>query len=60
MKSKSIENVVIDEVHARTYVVMAGRVLTDGELFKVIRQELLRRESAVAKGERLVITTAIE
>ena len=60
MKSKSIENVVVDEVHARTYVVMANRVLTDGELYKVIRQELLKRESPVAKGERLVITTGID
>jgi hypothetical protein len=60
MKSKSIENTVVDEVHARTYVVMANRVLTDGELYRVIRQELLKRESAVAKGERLVITTSID
>ena len=59
MKSKSVENIVVDEVHSRTYVVMAERVLTDGELFRVIRQELLKRESPVAKGERLVITTAI-
>ena len=60
MKSKSVENIVVDEAHARTYVVMAERVLTDGELFRVIRQELLKRESPVAKGERLVITTAID
>ncbi|HSU53444.1 MAG TPA: hypothetical protein VLT36_05235 [Candidatus Dormibacteraeota bacterium] len=55
MKPKNIENVVVDEVHARTYVVMADRVLSDGELYKAIRQELLKRNEPVAKGERLVI-----
>ena len=55
MKSKNIENVVVDEVHARTYVVMADRVLTDGELYKAIRQELLKRAEPLGKGERLVI-----
>ena len=56
MKSKNIENVVVDEVHARTYVVMADRVLTDGELYKAIRRELLKRADPLQKGERLVIT----
>jgi hypothetical protein len=56
MKSNNIENIVVDEVHARTYVVMADRILTDGELYKAIRQELLKRADPVAKGERLVIT----
>ena len=56
MKSKNIENIVVDEVHARTYVVMADRILTDGELYKAIRQELLKRADPLAKGERLVIT----
>jgi hypothetical protein len=58
MKSKSIENIVVDEVHARTYVVMANRLLTDGELYRAIRQELLKREAPVLKGERLVINVA--
>ena len=55
MKRNNIENIVVDEVHARTYVVMADRVLTDGELYKAIRQELLKRGEPVAKGERLVM-----
>jgi len=55
MKQKNIENVVVDEVHARTYVVMADRVLTDGELYKAIRRELLKRAEPLAKGERLVL-----
>src|SRR6266850_6227231 len=58
MKSQTIENIVVDEVHARTYVVMADRVLTDGELYKAIRQEILKRGSPLAKGERLVISLA--
>jgi hypothetical protein len=55
LKQNNIENVVVDEVHARTYVVMADRVLTDGELYKAIRQALLKRTEPVAKGERLVL-----
>ncbi len=51
-----IENVVVDEVHERTYVVMASRVLTDGELYKAIRLEILRRGGHPAKGERVVIS----
>jgi len=35
---------------------MADRVLTDGELYRAIRQELLKRADPLAKGERLVIT----
>jgi hypothetical protein len=56
MKPKCIENTVVDEVHDRTYVVMADRILTDGELYKAIRQELLKSAAPLAKGERLVIT----
>ncbi len=55
MKRNNIENVVVDEVYARTYVVMADRVLTDGELYKTIRQALLKRTEPLAKGERLVM-----
>jgi hypothetical protein len=58
MKAPSIENVIVDEVHQRTYVVMARRILTDGEVYKAIRVELLRRGESLAKGERLVITVA--
>ncbi len=50
-----IENILVDEAHQRTYVVMAERTLTDGELYSAIRIELLRRGSRLADGERLVI-----
>jgi hypothetical protein len=54
--TSNVENVVVDEVHQRTYVVMAPRVLTDGETYKAIRIELLKRGGRPpAKGERLVI-----
>ena len=54
--SSSIENVVVDEAHQRTYVVMARRTLTDGELFSAIRVALLKRgEKPLEKGGRLVI-----
>ena len=59
MKNPIVENVVVDEVHDRTYVVMAHRALTDGEIYKAIRQELLKRGGEYPKkGERLVITPA--
>ena len=58
MKSKSVENIVVDEVHDRTYVVMADRILTDGELYRAIRIELRRRGNPVAKGERLIISNS--
>ena len=57
MKKPSVENVIVDEVHDRTYVVMACRVLTDGEIYLAIRQELRKRGGAYPKrGEKLVIT----
>jgi hypothetical protein len=56
MKSESVENIVVDEAHDRTYVVMADRILTDGELYRAIRIELLRRGSPVARGERLIVS----
>ena len=47
----------MDEVHERTYVVMASRVLTDGEIYRAIRLELRKREGSYPKkGEKLVIT----
>jgi hypothetical protein len=57
MKSPSIENIVVDEVHQRTYVVMAHRVLTDGELYSAIRVEILKRGERLTMNERLVITS---
>ena len=58
MKSATIENIVVDEANERTYVVMAKRVLTDGEMYSAIRVELLKRGGKnMAKGEKLVITS---
>jgi hypothetical protein len=60
MKSPQTKNIVVDKAHDFTYVVMAHRVLTDGELFSAIRVELLqRRGKHPAKGETLVINTEI-
>ena len=58
MKSPNIENIIVDEFHERTYVVMAHRVLTDGEVYRAIRIEILKRGGGLAKGERVVITAA--
>ena len=56
MKSQTVKNTVVDEVHDRTYVVMATRLLTDGELYSAIRVELLRRKGVFPlKGETLVM-----
>jgi len=56
MKSQNIENRVDDEIHHCTYVVMATRTLTDGEMYSAIRVELLRRGGKFpAQGETLVI-----
>jgi hypothetical protein len=59
MKSPSVENIIVDEAHERTYVVMAHRILTDGELYKAIRIEIMKRGSPLAKGERVVITSNV-
>ena len=56
MKAQNIENTVVDEANRRTYVIMAPRVLTDGEIYKVIRQEILRRGSPLAEGETITLT----
>ena len=59
MKSSTVENTVVDEAHKRTYVVMARRVLTDGEMYRAIRVELLKRGGKpVGKGETLIISAA--
>jgi hypothetical protein len=59
MKSKTVENIIVDEAHKITYVVMGPRVLTDGELYSAIRVELLKRGGKLpAKGEKLVIVPA--
>ncbi len=59
MKTPNVENIVVDEVHQRTYVVMARRILTDGEIYSAIRVELLKRGGQYPeKGQRLVITAS--
>jgi hypothetical protein len=59
MKAPLIKNTVFDEANDRTYVVMAPRVLTDGELYSAIRVALLmRRGKRLAKGETLEIAMA--
>ena len=59
MKSPKIENIVVDEVRQQTFVVMAHRILTDGEVYSAIRVEILKRKGVMTKGERLVITTNV-
>lgn len=57
MQATNIENIVVDEANQRTYVVLAPRVLTDGEVYKAIRQEILRRGGkTVERGETLTLT----
>jgi hypothetical protein len=56
MQRKQIENTIVDEANRRTYVIMAPRVLTDGEIYKVIRQEILRRGRSLADGETMTLT----
>ena len=58
INTEAIENIIVDEVNERTYIVMAERTLTDGELYSVIRLELLARKSPPARGEKLVISAA--
>jgi hypothetical protein len=60
MKSSLIENTVFDEMRQCTYVVMAGRVLTDGEMYSAIRVEVLRRGGKLPdRGETLTIQSAL-
>jgi hypothetical protein len=56
MEKQNIENILEDEASQRTYVVMAPRVLTDGELYSAIRLDLLKRGRLGVKGGRVVIT----
>ena len=56
MKAPNITNTVVDEANSRTYVILAPRVLTDGELYRAIRQEILRRGGKpLANGETLTL-----
>ena len=59
-KLPSVENTVVDEARQCTYVVMAPRTLTDGEMYSAIRVEVLKRGGKRPdKGETLVITSNI-
>ena len=56
MKASEVENKVVDEANERTYIIMAPRLLTDGEMFRIIRREILKRGGQrLAKGETLVL-----
>lgn len=57
MRPQNIENTVVDEANHRTYVVLAPRVLSDGEIYAAIRQEILKRGGVPPlPGETLTIT----
>jgi hypothetical protein len=57
MQSSSIESTVVDEANHRTYIVLAPRVLSDGEIYKAIRQEILKRGGVPPPaGQTLTIT----
>ena len=57
MQASNIANTIFDEANGRTYIILAPRVLTDGELYRAIRRELLRRGGKpLAQGETLTMT----
>jgi uncharacterized protein YbjT (DUF2867 family) len=57
MQSPNIANTVVDEANHRTYVILAPRVLSDGEIYQAIRQEILRRGGRpLADGQTLTLT----
>jgi len=57
MQSPNIANTIVDEANHRTYVVLAPRLLSDGEIYRAIRQEILRRGGRpLAYGETLTLT----
>ena len=56
MRALDVENKVVDEANERTYIIMAPRLLTDGEVFRIIRREILKRgRKTLAKGETIVL-----
>jgi hypothetical protein len=56
MKASEVENKIVDEANERTYVIMAPRLLTDGEIFRIIRREILKRgRKPLDKGETIVL-----
>lgn len=57
MPALNITNTILDEANQRTYVILAPRVLTDGEIYRAIRREILRRGGKpLAHGETLTMT----
>jgi hypothetical protein len=57
MPSPNIENTVVDEANQRTYIVLAPRVLSDGELYQAIRKEILKCGGVLPPaGQTLTIT----
>ncbi len=57
MPEPNVENIIVDEANNRKYVVLAPRVLSDGELYRAIRQEILRRGGKPpGPGETLTLT----
>jgi hypothetical protein len=57
MRTTNVENILVDEANHCTYVIMAERVLTDGEMYSAVRQEILRRGGKRPEhGEKLTLT----
>lgn len=56
MKALDVENKIVDEANERTYIIMASRFLTDGEMFRIIRREILKRGGkTLDRGETIVL-----
>jgi uncharacterized protein YbjT (DUF2867 family) len=56
VKAADVENKIVDEANERTYIIMAPRLLTDGEMFRIIRREILKRGGkTLARGETIVL-----
>jgi len=56
MKDSEVENKIVDEANERIYIIMAPRLLTDGEIFRIIRREILKRGGkTLARGETIVL-----
>jgi len=56
MRASDVENKIVDEANERTYIIMAPRLLTDGEVFRIIRREILKRgRKPLARGETVVL-----
>jgi hypothetical protein len=68
MPAPNTANTVVDEANRRTYVILAPRVLTEGELYRAIRQGIFRRgggplaqgETLTSSGGRIASATELE